>query len=146
MRRRFIPIKVIIIAGLLVLLSLGPDQNNPPKEVMERGKYIFETECGTCHHPADTIGSSDTLSAKTQWALGSKKQLIKIVLYGQSDSAKVAGNIYRHPIPLHQQFSDEQVSDVLTYVRNSFGNRAVSITPEEVKKVRLARAKKMKSK
>ncbi len=33
---------------------------------------------------------------------------------------------------------DEEVADVLTYVRNSFGNTAPAVTPEKVKTVRAA--------
>jgi mono/diheme cytochrome c family protein len=36
--------------------------------------------------------------------------------------------------------TDQQVADVLTYVRNSFGNKASAVTPAEVKAVR-AKAK-----
>jgi mono/diheme cytochrome c family protein len=33
-------------------------------------------------------------------------------------------------------YTDEQLADVLSYVRNSFGNKASVVTPEQVKKVR----------
>jgi len=32
--------------------------------------------------------------------------------------------------------TDEQVAAVLTYVRNSFGNKAVAVTPDQVKALR----------
>lgn len=41
----------------------------------------------------------------------------------------------------YEYFSDEQVADVLTYIRNSFGNKYASVTPAEVKAVRDANKK-----
>jgi mono/diheme cytochrome c family protein len=39
-------------------------------------------------------------------------------------------------MPAQPQLTDQQIADVLTYVRNSFGNKASAITPAEVKAVR----------
>lgn len=145
MRRRLIPFNVIIVAGLLVLLSLGPDQSKPPKEVMERGKALYEKECLSCHQQ-DGLGVQrlNPPLAKTKWVLGPKNQLIKIVLNGLNDPIEIDGETYYNPMPAHLHLNDQQISDVLTYVRNSFGNAAVAITPTEVKKVRAAEAKKAK--
>ena len=38
--------------------------------------------------------------------------------------------------PFEGMLNDEDMASVLTYVRNSFGNRASAITPEKVKEVR----------
>jgi len=35
-----------------------------------------------------------------------------------------------------EEISDQQIADVLTFVRNSFGNKASAVTPTEVKSVR----------
>jgi mono/diheme cytochrome c family protein len=37
-----------------------------------------------------------------------------------------------------KMLSDEEVADVLTFVRNTFGNKAPPISPETVSKVRAA--------
>ncbi len=39
--------------------------------------------------------------------------------------------------------SDKEIAGVLTYVRNSFGNKASPIQPEKVKQVRASVAKKV---
>ena len=145
MRRRFIPINVIIIAGLLVLLSLGPDQYKPPKEVMGRGKILFERECMLCHQP-ESPDKEAALHPTAQWVFGTKKKLIKAVLNGLPDSAQMNENTQGNLMPSFQHLNDEQVSDVLTYIRNSFDNKAVAITPAEVKKVRALNARKAKKK
>jgi mono/diheme cytochrome c family protein len=42
--------------------------------------------------------------------------------------------------PFAGLLNDKEVAAVLTYVRNSFGNKASAITPEKVKEVRAATA------
>ena len=36
----------------------------------------------------------------------------------------------------HGDLTDQQIADVLTYVRNSFGNKAAAVTAGEVKAIR----------
>ena len=38
----------------------------------------------------------------------------------------------------HPELTDQQIADVLTYVRNSFGNKATAVTAAQVKTVRAA--------
>jgi mono/diheme cytochrome c family protein len=37
----------------------------------------------------------------------------------------------------HTDLNNQQIADVLTYVRNSFGNKASAVTVAEVKAVRI---------
>ena len=67
--------------------------------------------------------------------------MIHIVLKGFSDPIEINGETFENPMPPHEHLNDQEISDVLTYVRNSFGNNAKPITPAEVKKVRAAIAK-----
>ncbi|MFT3702306.1 MAG: cytochrome c [Agriterribacter sp.] len=137
MRRRLIPVKVVIAALLFILLSFEPDQNKPPKAVMERGKALYEKECLSCHQ-ADGLGVQrlNPPLAKTKWVLGPKPKLIAIVLNGLTDPIEIDGDSFNNPMPPHLYLDDQQISDVLTYVRNSFGNNAIAVTPNDVKKVR----------
>ena len=40
--------------------------------------------------------------------------------------------------PFGGMLNDEEVASVITYVRNSFGNKAAAVTPDMVKQVRAA--------
>ena len=50
----------------------------------------------------------------------------------------VSGKEYKLPAPMPAQAfqTDEQVAAVLTYIRNSFGNAASPVKPEQVKALR----------
>jgi mono/diheme cytochrome c family protein len=52
---------------------------------------------------------------------------------------EVAGKKYPGQVPMtpfESLLSDDEIASVLTYVRNSFGNKASPIQPDAVKKVR----------
>lgn len=138
MRRRLIPVNVVIAALLFILLSLDPDQTKPPQVVMERGKAVYEKECLSCHQQ-DGLGiqGMNPPLVKTEWVLGQKQQLIKIVLNGLTTSIEIDGDIFHNPMPPHTHLTDQEIADVLSYVRNSFGNKASAVTAREVKKVRV---------
>ena len=49
---------------------------------------------------------------------------------------EVNGEIYDGVMPQHSFLNDDQIADVLTYIRTHFGNQAESISAEEVEKLR----------
>ena len=74
--------------------------------------------------------------AGTEYVLGEKDRLIKIVLQGLNEPIEIKGEIYQNVMASHAFLSDQQIADVLTFVRQSFGNDASAISQEEVQKVR----------
>jgi mono/diheme cytochrome c family protein len=110
-----------------------------------KGKAIYSREgyCNTCHQP-DGAGLSPSgfpPLAGTPWVTGSEERLIKITLKGLQGPIEVLGQKYGGQVPMTPfagLLNDEEVAAVLTYVRNSFGNRASAITAENVGKVREA--------
>ena len=106
---------------------------------MERGKKIYGNTCISCHQ-ADGGGvqrMNPTL-VKTKWILGDKKALSRIVLFGlKGGEIVIDGDDFHNPMPgLANLLTDEQIADVLTYVRNSFGNKATAVTVADVKQAR----------
>lgn len=101
------------------------------------GKAVYVQNCLTCHM-ADGGGVQDMNPplSKTTWVLGDKNRLIKVVLNGMQDQ-DIDGEPYRNVMPAQSQLTDQQIADVLTYVRNSFGNKASAVQPGEVKAARL---------
>ncbi|OON67026.1 c-type cytochrome [Hymenobacter sp. CRA2] len=103
--------------------------------MLAAGKTIYTQNCLTCHM-ADG-GGVETMNpplSKTTWVLGEKTRLIKVLLNGLQDQ-DIDGEPYRNVMPA-QDLTDQQIADVLTYVRNSFGNKASAVKAAEVKAVR----------
>jgi mono/diheme cytochrome c family protein len=120
------------------------------QELFAKGKSIYARDgfCITCHQK-DGKGLPNAgfpPLTGTKWVTGSEDRLIKIVLNGLYGPIEVAGQKYSGQVPMTPfgaMLKDEEVAAVLTYVRNSFGNKAPAVLPEKVKKVRAAaKAKK----
>ena len=107
------------------------------KASMERGQKVYVAYCMGCHQ-ADGAGvpKMNPPVIKTKWVLGDKKELISLTLKGMTDPIEIEGEEYHNPMPPHAHLSDQEIADVLTYIRNNFGNKASAVSPAEVKNVR----------
>src|SRR5687767_6129593 len=132
---------VIILLSTVVLLAqtnpTGSSQTGVSKAALERGKKVYATYCLSCHQ-ADGSGvpKLNPPLIKTTWVLGDKRKLINTVLNGMDELIEVDGEEYENVMPSQAFLKDDQIADVLTYVRNSFGNKASVITAAEVKALR----------
>lgn len=107
------------------------------KETLTGGAYIYEVYCGTCHQ-RNGRGASGRFPplANVSWVTGDKNLLISIVLKGMEGPIEVNNEQYNGTMPQHSFLSDEEVSTVLTYIRQNFGNDASEVTVAEVAAVR----------
>jgi mono/diheme cytochrome c family protein len=119
-----------------------PSASVDPK-LMQKGKAIYSREgyCKTCHQPdgkgLDASGFPPLYDSK--WVAGSEDRLIKLVIKGMYGPIEVNGKKYPGQVPMTPfggMLKDDEVAAVLTYVRNSFGNKASAITAQKVKEVR----------
>ncbi|RZJ57068.1 MAG: cytochrome c [Hymenobacter sp.] len=104
---------------------------------LTRGAVVYKNVCLTCHQ-ADGYGvpNLNPPLIKTTYVLGDKARLAHIVLAGLQEPVEINGDEYRQHMPAQAYLTDQQVADVLTYVRNSFGNKASAVQVAEVKAVR----------
>ena len=104
---------------------------------LARGQKVYKNVCITCHM-ADGGGvpNMNPPLIKTEYVLGDKARLAHIVLAGLAEPIEIDGNEYKQHMPAQDYLSDQEIADVLTYVRNSFGNKASLVRAAEVKAVR----------
>lgn len=106
-------------------------------ESFVRGKVLYKSHCMSCHQFDG--GGVDNLNPpliQTSYVLGSKAGLINIVLKGFKERVDIEGNNYSNNMPPLNYLTDQQIADVLTYVRNDFGNKAPLIRASDVKRLR----------
>ena len=107
---------------------------------MDRGKKVYQTYCLPCHQvDGSGVPRLNPPLIKTSFVLGDKKMLIGIVLHGLDQEIEIDGEVYSNVMASHDFLKDEEIADVLTYVRNSFGNKAPAVKPAEVAAVRAAK-------
>lgn len=107
------------------------------KEIqMEKGKRVYLQTCFACHQPTG-LGLPGVFPplAKSDYLMADKPRSIAGVIKGNTGPMKVNGTDYNGVMP-PVMLTDEQIANVLTYVRNSFGNEGDAVTVEEVSKVR----------
>ena len=112
------------------------DEPIDPK-LMEVGKASFLL-CAACHGQNGEGGPIAPPLAGSEWVTGPISNLIRIQLRGLQGAITVAGKEYNMPggmAALSYQ-TDEQIAGVLTYIRNSFGNKASGVKPEMVAALR----------
>ena len=112
--------------------------------LFNQGRQIYAKEgyCGTCHQPdGKGLEASGFPPLSGAWVTGNDERLIKIALKGLLGPIEVNGKKYPGQVPMTPfagLLKDDEVAAVLTYVRNSFGNKGAAISPEKVKQVRAA--------
>ncbi len=117
------------------------------QDQMAEGKEIYMKAatgggmCFTCHQPnGQGLAGQFPPLAGSDWVLGDKERLIKISMYGLMGEIEVNGvkynNVMAPPGIPPGSLTDEQIANVLTYIRNDWGNSASAVSPEEVAIVR----------
>ena len=122
--------------------------NNDPRETerkFPRGAALFRTNCQTCHG-ADLNGIKSLAPPlnKSEWVTGKKERLAAIVLYGLTGPVEVNKHLYTKPeimadmpgIGSSVEFSDEDIAQLLSYIRDYGRNKADKVKQQEVTKVR----------
>src|SRR3982751_3083826 len=102
------------------------------KESIVRGEAVYRQSCIACHM-ADGGGAppmNPPLIA-TSFVKGDKALLAGIVLKGMSNEP-VDGEKYHNVMPAMDMLTDQEVADVLTYVRSSFGNKESAVSENDV--------------
>jgi mono/diheme cytochrome c family protein/glucose/arabinose dehydrogenase len=102
--------------------------------------YFREGHCSTCHQPnGKGLDPAFPSLEKSPWVAGSPDRLIKLALYGLMGPLEINGKKYDGQVPMTPfggMLKDDEMAAVLTFVRNSFGNQATAIKPDQVKAVR----------
>ena len=106
--------------------------------VNDDGEELYMTRCLSCHMTnGEGVPGVFPPLTESEYVTGDKGRLIRMILNGLSGEIVVNDVTYSGMMPPWGGFlNDEQVADVLTYIRESFGNDADAITTDEVARVR----------
>ena len=102
------------------------------------GQQVFTNICAGCHQAngQGLPGVAKSLVG-SRWALAPAPQVIRIVLHGKEGEMLMP--------PVGGSMTDDQIAAVLTYVRRSWGNTALPITPDDVREIRGATSGRKKA-
>ncbi len=125
-----------VLAMVSLLMSFKKQAGFDLDASIMRGKDIYSTYCQSCHMD-EGQGMEGVFPplAKADYLMADTKRSIQQVIYGANIEMKVNGTVYNAEMAAID-LKDNEVSDVLNYVRNSFGNKGKAVTPDDVKAAR----------
>jgi glucose/arabinose dehydrogenase/mono/diheme cytochrome c family protein len=92
--------------------------------LIQQGQQVFSNQCTACHGAQGQAGVGPALADNQFVTQADPEPVIDIVVHGQGQMPGF-GDV----------LSDEQIAAVVSYIRNSFGNDASVVSPEEVAEV-----------
>lgn len=135
--------KQLILAASLGLFSLvlfsfsgGLYQSGDLQASIERGSDIYVSNCITCHmENGEGIPSAFPPLAKSDYLLEKTDDAIKAILNGAAGEMVVNGVSYYGAMAAFD-LSDQEVADVMNYVRNNWGNKGETVEARQVARLR----------
>lgn len=127
------------VQGLFTNLGDDPKWIEPKQDKRHPGEVVFVGKCAVCHQSTGLgdLGKGFPPLAGSAIATGDPRKPMAIVLHGFSGKIVRKGVEINNAMPAWKDIlSDQEIADVLTYVRKSFGNKADSVAPDAVAAMR----------
>ncbi|MBP9674189.1 MAG: nitrite reductase, copper-containing [Bacteriovoracaceae bacterium] len=103
---------------------------------MTEGKNVYTQNCLACHQEnGQGVKGAFPPLAKSDFLMADKKRSIETVMYGLEKKITVNGIDYEGVMP-KLDLSDDDIANVLTYVRAMWGNKGDKVTVAEVTTLR----------
>src|SRR5262245_12106787 len=121
---------IAIVCGAWLASAASGDE--PPA-----GQKLYARHCLACHQ-ADGGGvpNMQPAIAGGTWVKGDAKALALFVMSGGFDSAGRKDSDNGNVMPPFRQLADEDLAEILTYIRGKFGPGASPVTASDVKDAR----------
>jgi mono/diheme cytochrome c family protein len=118
--------------------SGGPDAG--PMSQADRGKKIFSANCAVCHQPngLGAQGQGYPPLAGSEIVNGGSRRVGMIVLKGLTGPITVKGMQFGTAVmqPWDKTLSDAKIADVITYIRQEWGNKASAVSAAQIAALR----------
>ncbi len=112
----------IIFVAVCALSSCTQQQSPELKESIERGRFVYEDLCVTCHLPSgEGVPKAFPPLAQSDYLMERRMESIKAIKFGQQGKI-IVNDIEYNGVMTNQGLTDEEVADVMNYILNSWGN------------------------
>lgn len=114
-----------------------------PEQVVAAGKKSFVQVCAACHQTSgDGVAGVYPPLHGSEWVNGNEERVIRVLLHGLNGPIEVHGKTYNGAMPAFGKvagggynWNEEKISQVLTYIRQEWGNTGAPITKDKVAEV-----------
>ena len=122
------------ILFIIIIFIAGCKDDSISQATMDNGKKVYNTYCLGCHmEDAMGVPRLNPPLVKSELLLNDKVKPIRIVLRGSEELKGNPDREYKNAMAALNSLSDQEIADVLTFARNSFGNKASKITASDVR-------------
>ncbi|MFZ9170919.1 MAG: c-type cytochrome [Sediminibacterium sp.] len=127
-----------VVVCLFIVGASAQSNNKLVAASAARGKTVYLQRCMVCHQ-ADG-GGVPKLNAPLDGSSSVNgtniAKLVKNIVKGFNDRVEIDGEFYENAMPAAADLTDQQIADVLTFIRNSWTNKAGPVTTLQVKQTR----------
>lgn len=135
MRNKVLYLAFSLISTCILIQACQSEDQLTYARYYVNGKVLYETHCQNCH-AADGSGLKNLYPALTDtlFLKENKTNLACIIKYGLNQKLTINGKTYEEKMPGNDRLSDIDVTQLLVYISNSFGNNLGSFDMQEVSK------------
>lgn len=114
-----------------------------PEQIVAAGKKAYLSACVNCHQATGQgVAGVYPPLAGSEWVQGNQERVIRVLLHGLTGPIDVEGKTFNGAMPAFGKvpgggfnWSEEKISQVLTYIRQEWGNKADPITKDKVTEI-----------
>ncbi|HZE12452.1 MAG TPA: cytochrome c [Chthoniobacterales bacterium] len=115
----------------------GPGgEQTPELSQVDRGKKIFSANCAVCHQPDGNGAAAQGYPplAGSEYTNGGSRRMGMIVLKGLQGPVTVKGQSFGSAVmqPWDKTLTDAKIADVMTYVRQAWGNKGSAVSAAQI--------------
>lgn len=113
---------------------ISKDDQNVIENAHDAGEIVFKQNCAACHQlNAKGIPGIYPPIVNTKKMKGEKKYLISVILNGLKGEIEVDGKKYNGLMASYRNLSDQEIADVLNYLRKDIEEEHEIVSAEDVK-------------
>jgi mono/diheme cytochrome c family protein/glucose/arabinose dehydrogenase/F0F1-type ATP synthase delta subunit len=116
--------------------------NSEDQKLFAKGRIQYLSTCSGCHgSDGKGIARFAPTLVGSEWVTGDETRLALIILHGLEGAIEVKGKKYDAPeilpvMPAHATLDDATITNILTYIRNEWGNNGGGLSKQLVSKTR----------
>ena len=139
---------ILIIIFAITIIACGgkkesttsfapPAKSETEDEVDHPGKALYKQHCSACHQQdGNGVPNMFPPLTESEYVNGDVKWLVSSLVKGLEGPITVKGVEYDNMMPAVDYLTDDEIANILTFLRSNFGNNSGKVSAEEVNKLR----------
>lgn len=107
--------------------------DNTEIKYFTNGKKLYTQYCANCHlENGEGLGTLMPPLKNSDYLLGDVPGAATLIVNGLSGAITVNRTVYNQPMPANLSLNPAEVTEILTYISNSWGNEYGGVSVDEV--------------